>query len=419
MIPLFFGGRRGLMNDRILRIQTSEQALVHRWMGRICVIQGIVHGIISISDHSPSIPQIIYIFEIFLKSHIISALGLIGLLWFHIPLRYHLSTICLGIASGLWMVQEIYWIACLGVQNIGSRSPRICDAVIYAGPNGSAEAMSLTVCLKGSPTITSGQFLYLTIPGLSRHHAGFAQAHPYAIAWAENSEVTMFIQRRNGFSNDLFNVPNIGASAIIADGPYGSPQQLHTYDKVLFIASGIGIAAHLVAIKRLLEAHEDRSAQARRVTLIWFLETSGIYLIRSGTSCFQLTEEVQEQLASRLLHQLLAIDKRQIFTLALYVPPRAPADDSDIVATERYFRTDQPLNLGWYIDKEASSEAGDMMVSVCGTPHFEDAFEPSGLAVEIAIHRLVFTIDRGYPGNGTMQIAAERNFHRYKKTALD
>jgi hypothetical protein len=96
-------------------------------------------------------------------------------------------------------------------------------------------------------------------------------------------------------------------------------------------------------------------------------------------------------LANRFLHQLLAIDERQIFTLALYIPPRAPADVSGILATERYLRTDQPLNLEWYIDKEASSEAGDMMVSgmlqaisfscidtcltllVCGTPHFEDA----------------------------------------------
>jgi hypothetical protein len=59
MIPLFFGGRRGFMNDQILRTQTSEQALVHRWMGRICVTQGIIHGIISIGHHSPSIPHII------------------------------------------------------------------------------------------------------------------------------------------------------------------------------------------------------------------------------------------------------------------------------------------------------------------------------------------------------------------------
>jgi predicted ferric reductase len=227
-----------------------------------------------------------YIFEIFLKSHVISAVGLIGLLWFHVPLRYHLSTICLGIASGLWIMQEAYWVACLGMQNIGSRSPRICDVVIHADPNGSAEALSLTVCLKGSPKSTSGQFLYLTIPRLSRHRAGFAQAHPYAIAWVDNSVVTMFIQRRSGFSNDLFSVPNIGGSGIIVDGPYGSPQQLHTYDKVLFIASGIGIASHLVAIKELLEAHEDKSAQVRRITLVWFLETSGMYLVRSVTSFF-------------------------------------------------------------------------------------------------------------------------------------
>ena len=64
-------------------------------------------------------------------------------------------------------------------------------------------------------------------------------------------------------------------SSAIVDGPYGQMQSLDKFDKVLFVASGVRIAAHLLSAKHLLEAHEDRSARVRRLSLVWFLETSG------------------------------------------------------------------------------------------------------------------------------------------------
>ena len=59
------------------------------------------------------------------------------------------------------------------------------------------------------------------------------------------------------------------------DGPYGHGAELDCFDKILFVASGIGVAAHLLAIRHLLQAHQDQTARVRRVSLLWFLEKTG------------------------------------------------------------------------------------------------------------------------------------------------
>ncbi|OCL03054.1 hypothetical protein AOQ84DRAFT_303531, partial [Glonium stellatum] len=89
--------------------------------------------------------------------------------------------------------------------------------------------------------------------------------------------IVLLIQQCKGFSNTLTTAQ--GRSSAIVDGPYGGTQTLDRFDKVLFIASGIGITAHLLSIKYLLQAHDDQSARVRRLTLVWFLETTGILLI--------------------------------------------------------------------------------------------------------------------------------------------
>jgi NAD(P)H-flavin reductase len=305
-----------------------------------------------------------HLYEWFLKSHLIFALGLAGLLWYHIPLGYHQSTICLTLASALWLIQENFWIVRLGYRNIGSQRSSIVNTMVYPALEGSSEVMSLIIKLKRPWTSHPGQHFYITIPRVSRHTGGFAQAHPYMIAWSEAANITIFVQRRNGFSNDIFTSPNLASASIVVDGPYGHPQPLESYDKVLFMASGIGIVAHLLAIKGLLEAHENQSARVRRITLLWFLETPGkilIFFIPLNTHA----GVDQKACVSQFLRQLLDIDsdQRHVFTLALYSPSQQAAQGSKRFDSPRCFRTDQSPNLGWFIDQEASSEAGNMAIS--------------------------------------------------------
>lgn len=215
--------------------------------------------------------------------------------------------------------------------------------------------------------------MFLTIPTTPANFVGLIQSHPYVLAWADGSDVTLLIQKHTGFSNDLFFKATSDSLAIV-DGPYGQFQELGVYDKVLFIASGIGIAAHLLMIKHLLEAHETQSVRARRITLLWFLETKD-----------------QEQWASSFLQRLQDIDRRHVFTLAIFEPAQRSTSQTRFYekTNDRFFRTDQSLDLDWYIDRESSADAGNMAVSgkhkvdaidnlcltasVCGTPRFEEA----------------------------------------------
>jgi hypothetical protein len=72
----------------------------------------------------------------------------------------------------------------------------------------------------------------------------------------------------------------------------------------------------------------------------------------------------QEQWAKACLQSLLESDHRHIFILAMYIPSEktVPGINPEIVS-ERCFRTDQPLDLVWYIEKESLAEAGSMAVS--------------------------------------------------------
>ena len=47
LVVLFFGGRTNFIADKILRLSHNDYYLVHRWIGRICVLEGLIHGVLS------------------------------------------------------------------------------------------------------------------------------------------------------------------------------------------------------------------------------------------------------------------------------------------------------------------------------------------------------------------------------------
>jgi predicted ferric reductase len=218
-------------------------------------------------------------YELFLKSHLAFSLALAGSLWFHIRLAKNITVISLGIASALWLTHHIAWLIRLMYRNFGASG--FTEKVTFAPlhKNGLSQATRATITLTRPWKVVAGQYIYLTLPTEARHRLGLFQSHPYLIAWADESrqEIILLIQKSDGFSNAVFSARNPESSALV-DGPYGHSLSLDGYDKVLFIASGIGISAHLLAMKHLLEAHRTQSARIRRLTLVWFLETSGMHL---------------------------------------------------------------------------------------------------------------------------------------------
>ncbi|KAF2680662.1 hypothetical protein K458DRAFT_445146 [Lentithecium fluviatile CBS 122367] len=357
VVPLYLGGRTNFFVDRVLQLPLDQYSFLHRWMGRICVIQGLVHGIMNAATSSSSITENLlttlqllsviaaigalsflyirrYMYELFLKTHLIFALTLIGILWFHVKF----TTTRMLVNSGSGLSKKMVFNH-------------------FSDGHASSQAMELIIDLAKPWNVGPGQYIYLTLPNVGRHKGGFIQSHPYNIAWVDGPKVTVLIQRYKGFSDTLFTSPD-PESSVIVDGPYGHPQSLDRFDKVLLMASGIGIASHLLTIKQLLLAHESQTARVRRLTLVWFLEAID-----------------QEAWAHDYLRSLCNMDHRKVFTLVLFVPPTLDASKTGPreQVIERWRRTEHPLDVAWYINEESSAEAGNMAVSVCGTSHFEAA----------------------------------------------
>lgn len=52
LIFVVFGGRASVVLDRALRLPMTEYSLMHKWIGRISLIEGMVHAILQILEHA-------------------------------------------------------------------------------------------------------------------------------------------------------------------------------------------------------------------------------------------------------------------------------------------------------------------------------------------------------------------------------
>ncbi|KAF2103247.1 hypothetical protein NA57DRAFT_72223 [Rhizodiscina lignyota] len=377
-IPLYLGGRTSIFVDRVLQIPLNTYYLAHRWLGRICASLAAIHVAVSLFRTNGKLdgidsalisvlgslallsllPVRRRLYEVFRVSHSWLAIALIGLIWVHIGIRQRLPAICLGIASGIWIFQQLFRIFSIAKRNRGLRAKNTTDVQYIEESSGLAQTMRLKINLRRPWKIQPGQYVYLTIPAVGRLGAGYLQAHPYFVAWATEgatNSITLLIESRRGFSRDLLLSRQTALSALI-EGPYGTGLQLDEYDTVLLMANGIGICPLLLAAKCLVEAHLNKTARVRRLTLVWLLDSPG-----------------QEALAIDFLHQLLEQDAvRRILTVHLYVDN--PAQGRPVAKGPiRLFRVNQTLDMSWMIETEWRAEAGNMAIAACGPPDFEYA----------------------------------------------
>ena len=133
----------------------------------------------------------------------------------------------------------------------------------------------LSIELERSWAFQPGQYVYLTVLGNTLHDFSFMQSHPYLIAWAEGKIISLLVERQSGFSSHLYAASNLQIPVFI-DGPYAGYDYADEYDKILCLASGVGIAAHLLFIKNLLWLHKQKRSRARRIDLYWIIETPGM-----------------------------------------------------------------------------------------------------------------------------------------------
>ncbi|KAI9750728.1 MAG: hypothetical protein M4579_006345, partial [Chaenotheca gracillima] len=412
LVSLFLGGRTSLLANYVLRVDLNTYYFVHRWVGRVCLIEGLIHGILRllqersrpftplntvllITSIAIGLSSVLYIrrrvYELFLKSHLLLTLLFLGLLWFHQQVKLEFSTflVCLGASTALLAFQYLVWFFMIALRNLGSGRSTSISFTQHSETGGSVEVVELRVNRRKSWTASPGQYVYVTLPGALGRHYGWLQAHPYVVAWTEldesehHQQVSFLIQVREGFSRDLVQCRE--TQTAILDGPYGGFETVWSFDKVLFLANGIGLAAHLLSIRHLLERHEAQTAQVRRVTLVWFLDTVNQY-----------------QWGLAFLEKLLSLDHRNILNILIHLPQLSKT----IKSRNRIYVVNSPLNFRWTVEKEWASEAGNMVVSVCGTPLFETGVRD---AVRTSMHDISLLTSAYQPDETyASQLASDR-----------
>ncbi|KAF8875281.1 ferric reductase NAD binding domain-containing protein [Mucidula mucida] len=110
----------------------------------------------------------------------------------------------------------------------------------------------------------AGQSVYLTLPGIS-----FWQAHPFTIAYEDESKLVFFVRVRKGFSKRLLMNAEQGKMRVWMDGPYSSPPLIRGCDSVVFVAGGSGVAFTLPLFLEALEKSRSSGAPYPRIVFVW------------------------------------------------------------------------------------------------------------------------------------------------------
>ncbi|KAF2849416.1 hypothetical protein T440DRAFT_508606 [Plenodomus tracheiphilus IPT5] len=385
LVVLFLGGRSNLLVDKIFRLSNAEYHLLHRWVGRVAVIEGLAHATISITKTRVATPaldislyailgiialfSVIYIrrrmYELFLRTHFLGSVAFLILLWFHIRQPdTHLFT-CLVASATLLLTQKLSCLLFFLYRNLSSGPS--CQASIVRFPQSGSgeEVLQVRLNVKRPWTVVPGQYVYISLPALRIFYLGFLESHPFMVAWpiyddrGQLESIVLLVQTCRGFTRRL-QMSKTTSSAFI-DGPYGGveTESLGGYDKVLLMSCGIGLASHLGTARHLLLAHNRQTARIRRLTLVWLLES-------------------QEQMrwAEDFLCALDDMDSRQILTVFLFYPDHIEGS-SEGRATKfqaprkRMLSLSGKLDMSWFIESEWGAEAGNMLLAVCGSPRFE------------------------------------------------
>ncbi|KAF2650671.1 hypothetical protein K491DRAFT_720533 [Lophiostoma macrostomum CBS 122681] len=253
------------------------------------------------------------------------------------------------------LLQKVFWFLSLLYRNVGSGPPCRASVVRFPQSQADGEVLQVRLELKRPWIVKAGHFIYLSLPRLRSFGLGLFESHPFMIAWSqenkESTTIVLLVQCRRGFTRKLRLAD--GANYAVVDGPYGSHRlrSLSCYDKVLFMADGIGIAAHLLPIRHLLLAHDEQTARVRRLSLVWLLETKD-----------------QQCWAEEFLLALHDMDHRQILTIFLLFPNESEGssqgrDFSIKQQRKRMYPLTCELDMDWWIEQEWCAEAGNMLVT--------------------------------------------------------
>ncbi|KAL8848898.1 MAG: hypothetical protein Q9221_006123 [Calogaya cf. arnoldii] len=408
MIPLVVLAGRNNPLISLLSISFDNFNLVHRWFGRIVVVQALAHSVaevINVVDQGKwqtmrylfqhnemfwtgLVATIAFVaivllassalrhafYETFLHLHIAIVIFSLVFLWKHlentVPQKYLLIMVL------LWAAERFIRFSTLIYRSVG-RGGSKAELELLPG-----DACRVTLKMARPWVFRPGQYAFITVPSV-----GLWTSHPFSIAWSNNSteeknqdsekgyqitpddilstsqektNMSLIIRRRAGFTDKLFakaerSPSGITTVSVLVEGPYGGHASLQSYGTVMIFAGGVGITHQVPFVRDLVAGYSSGTLAARKVVLVWVIQSP------------EHLEWIRPWMTT-----ILAMDRRRdILRIQLFVTrPRSTKEIHSPSATVQMF-PGKP-NVDTLIEMEAENQIGAMGVSVCGTGGLSD-----------------------------------------------
>ncbi|KAI9675626.1 MAG: hypothetical protein M1817_000992 [Caeruleum heppii] len=408
MIPLFVLAGRNNPLIKLLRVSFDTYNLLHRWMGRIVVLESVIHtlawatnqimihgsgsvgeklrthasfqygtvascGMVFLLLQSPSAVRHAF-YETFLHVHQLTALAVVIGVYFHLDLDHLPQLPYIKAVIGIWGADRVirFWRI---VYRCYSFRKGWTTVLVEALPG---EACRLTFDMRRPWVFTPGCHVYVYLPSISVH-----MSHPFSVAWSEeqltgpsdpdpekasaekssatSTSISLVVHKRSGMTAKLYDraiaTPNgrLNLKGAV-EGPYGGLESLASYGTVVMFAGGIGITHQVSHVRNLVAGHAAGTVAARKLVLIWTVRnTEHLEWVRPW------------------MDVILALPgRREVLKILLFVTkPRSPREVISPSATvQMYPGRPQPEVI---LDKEIEERCGAMAVTVCGPGSLADS----------------------------------------------
>lgn len=404
LIPLFILAGRNNPLIRMLDISFDQYNLIHRWMGRIVVVEAFLHGafwmarevveegwasiapqmadtqdnmvltgtigacaFVAILLQSPSIIRHAF-YETFLHVHIVLAFVSVVVTWIHLKEDKQQNLVLAAIVC--WIAERAFRVYTIIRANIGQG---VTHAEVEALPG---DALKITLRIVRPWKFRPGQHAYLYMPSV-----GLWTSHPFTLAWSQetngmgdektlptatqdiltkkSTNMSLIVRRRTGFTDRMWKKAerapgNKFITTAFVEGPYGN-KNFQSYGTVMLFAAGVGITYQVPQVRDLVRAYANGTCATRKVVLVWII---------------QLPEHLEW--IRPWMTEILSMEKRRdILKILLFVTrPRSTKEIHSPSASVQMY-PGKP-NVGALIDKEQENQVGAMVVSCCGTGSLSD-----------------------------------------------
>jgi len=410
MVPLvIFAGRNNPLIG-LLQISFDTYNLLHRWMGRMVVLQSVVHtlcwyyvkhagdgwgGVWSAMTVDAFIgwgcigtgalmlilvlslsPVRHAFYETFLTVHIILAAVTVAGVYIHCKMD-QLPFITYIQAIGFLWLGDRFGRVYLTVRNNYSRKGKgWTTATVQALPG---EACRVTMHLPTRLDVRPGTHAYLRFGSINAW-----ENHPFSIAWVDHiskegilpltekamdikirksdtvTDVSFVIQAQKGLTRRLYNKanevsPRVWKVRASLEGPYAGHHSLDSYGHAVLIAGASGITHQLPYVRHLVHGYHNNTVATRKVLLIWIVRDA----------------EQLEWVRPWMDKILCMPGRREVLTIKLFITrPKNPREITSPSATVMMY-PGRP-NIKTLVATEVQNQFGAMAVTVCGPGGLQD-----------------------------------------------